>query len=140
MLSPAWSVCKGSGGSGQTRLDMWAAVVHLGVGAHLVVRARPGGHLHSVHDLLHVHHLKYGKAVPDGNPHIADDCEVNVLECVHSHTQEHTCDFNQHAIVMLKSTTLWNRILVVSEPDVSKRSERVTDQGSPGPHRREFTV
>ena len=65
------------------------------VGADLVVCARPGGHLHSVHNLLHIHHLKDGKAIPDGDPHVAHDCEVDVVVRVYDHTQEYTCDVSR---------------------------------------------
>lgn len=45
----------------------------------LEVRSRPGCHFHCVHNLLYVDHLKDSEGVPDTQPDIATDCEVDIM-------------------------------------------------------------
>ncbi len=59
--------------------------------AHLVVGAGPCGHLYSVHNLLDVDHLKHGEEIPDADPHIANNREVDVMERVNSHSGKDPC-------------------------------------------------
>ena len=58
---------------------------------HLIVGAGPCRHFHSVYNLLDIHHLKDGKGVPDRDPDVANDCEVDILPGIGGDPSKDTC-------------------------------------------------
>ena len=60
-------------------------------GSHLIVCPGPGCHFHSVNHLLHVDHFKDREGVPNDDPDIPNDSEIDVMPCVGGDSSKYTC-------------------------------------------------
>lgn len=72
---------------------LWSKGVRVGVNNswHLVEGTRPGGLLESIHHHFDPNHLKHSKSIPDCDPCVSNQCEMNVSCRIDWKAHKYTC-------------------------------------------------